>query len=1191
MRETLRRWGVGFGASVVVSVLFFRSILLREGVLVHGDYRYALTTEAHFGYHLSDLHVHAPKLPFLALLRLYDLFLGEYAAQDLFTVSVFVISCLVLFVTATYFLRRILPGKSESHLTALAVLSVAVFAWNPWTINKIHHHYWMVLSLASAFAAMMYYDRVLFDRYEKWHVLPFAFAVLAVGTQPQSGVLYLGIPVLLYTVFWAVVRKGTFVRRLVQPDVLAVGAVVLLLNVFWMFVYLRTITSGATASLSSYGIVVENVGTLSQRGTLANAFSLSSRFVWGGEGALATGYDPVLVAGINLWRVVSVLPAAFAVVPLLFVRRFTDRQQRGYVALFSVLMTVYLLLATGSYYGGFGELYEWVFLNAPLGNLIRDPYKNVGVIVVAFSVLVPVSASVVGDLLAEVVNARPSVSTGSVVVALLIVSAGFGYPALTGDVNGHLTASHHDPPDDLATVVDQLPDDGQGNVLWYPPDHPQYRDVPQLSTHERSVAFGGGYQRLLDSAIENRNRRIVSEILRVRNVEHVVVQATGTNDAGADFEEMFPDADTDTVGSFTVFDLDTAGSTIGASSHKTVGYSADNRRALRFPATVHGGAPGVDSAYVVTNESLNDTVEGAITVRPRSRHFDPQRYWSQADYDGGWLSTVSYEGKGMENTQTYYRQGVVFTWSETHVRDVPPSATPPTVAEWTFDDGEGVDAWKDATPRRLHGAVQTVDAEDGTLRASLRNSTWGWKIVRSPRIDVSNRSAYRISYQRRANDVYGLHLKVASYNDRGEVIDRETVRRNPPSITSEWETVRENYVVENESTEYVRLEYWHGHNTTHPLPNEVYLDDVRVQNVTEYLERPTLRTQFTVDEEGDYRVFGRYFANEKGGQMRVRLDGEPVTVDTKSPQNDYVWKDLATRHLEPGTHTLVLKNVRGFNAVNRFTLVREGEYRQYRARLDRQLQDRTVVHLLEAETDMRLDGATTHDRTSASGGGVVTMNATGDATGTVDTIKSGRYRLAVRGDGAFTVRVDDRVREVRANGTGYAYTEPVRLERGTHDVVVSPAGEENATLDAVWLYSTPRRTDVGERTVEEAIPDANQSDIVRSVERVSPTEYGVFPATRYEVRVDASSPYMLSMAKGYNPLWVAEVPTDGATERVVPTALYGLVNGYWIEETGEYAVTLRYRPLEWFYQGAVVSGLTLVALLGYLAYDRRRRRG
>jgi len=84
---------------------------------------------------------------------------------------------------------------------------------------------------------------------------------------------------------------------------------------------------------------------------------------------------------------------------------------------------------------------------------------------------------------------------------------------------------------------------------------------------------------------------------------------------------------------------------------------------------------------------------------------------------------------------------------------------------------------------------------------------------------------------------------------------------------------------------------------------------------------------------------------------------------------------------------------------------------------------------------------------------------------------------------------------------------------------------------------------------------------------------------------------MLSFAESYDPLWEARVYKNGERVEVVkPVPLYGVINGFWIDKTGDLEIEIRYKPQDWFQIGLGISGATLFSCLGYLGYDWRKRR-
>jgi len=75
----------------------------------------------------------------------------------------------------------------------------------------------------------------------------------------------------------------------------------------------------------------------------------------------------------------------------------------------------------------------------------------------------------------------------------------------------------------------------------------------------------------------------------------------------------------------------------------------------------------------------------------------------------------------------------------------------------------------------------------------------------------------------------------------------------------------------------------------------------------------------------------------------------------------------------------------------------------------------------------------------------------------------------------------------------------------------------------------------------------------------------------------------LVLLESYDPLWEARVYKDGElVERVRAVPVYGIINGFWINQTGNLTIVIRYVPQDWFELGLKVSITTFAILLIYL---------
>lgn len=402
--------------------------------------------------------------------------------------------------------------------------------------------------------------------------------------------------------------------------------------------------------------------------------------------------------------------------------------------------------------------------------------------------------------------------------------------------------------------------------------------------------------------------------------------------------------------------------------------------------------------------------------------------------------------------------------------------------------------------------------------------------------------------------------------------------KNIGSGSFNWRTITFNYQPQNESTQYIQIQIWHGRNTPEPLPNIIWIDDVRVYDITNYTKPVTLEIPFKVDKTDNYKIFIRYFKNQKGGAIRIYLDGTPIYIKTKDQLNKFVWKDLGTFKLEKGEHKIILENVRGFNAVNLFALVPENEYYKAKEEVKRLLQNKTVIYIFEAESDLHNSNADTIKNLNASNGELIKFKDDGEAWQDMEIVKNSTYKIALKGIGTFNVSIGNYSYILSSENLTFRYTPTFYLREGKYKLKITPVSKD-AILDVVWLYSTDNN-----ETLEDIFNVNETPATVQNYTKINPT--------LWKVKVNATKPFFLTFAEAYDPLWEARVYKDGKlVEKVKPVPVYGVINGFWINQTGELEITLRYTPQDWFERGLIISLTTFVLSIFYIFYDWRREKG
>jgi hypothetical protein len=123
-----------------------------------------------------------------------------------------------------------------------------------------------------------------------------------------------------------------------------------------------------------------------------------------------------------------------------------------------------------------------------------------------------------------------------------------------------------------------------------------------------------------------------------------------------------------------------------------------------------------------------------------------------------------------------------------------------------------------------------------------------------------------------------------------------------------------------------------------------------------------LSVTFHIRSSEDYEIFLRYLHNQKGGMMRVYLDGSLIDeINTKSerPNNHFTWKKIVGINdthslpvfLSEGEHILTLENVAGLNAVNLFAVIPKDSMVKLEEEVNSIIDKTRNVYILEAESN------------------------------------------------------------------------------------------------------------------------------------------------------------------------------------------------------------------------------------------------
>jgi len=147
------------------------------------------------------------------------------------------------------------------------------------------------------------------------------------------------------------------------------------------------------------------------------------------------------------------------------------------------------------------------------------------------------------------------------------------------------------------------------------------------------------------------------------------------------------------------------------------------------------------------------------------------------------------------------------------------------------------------------------------------------------------------------------------------------------------------------------------HGDFHP-----YLNDLGIQNWDFDYDNGLVITKamgakidipIEVKDVQSYDLFIRYFKNQKGGEIRIYIDGNLIKqLDTLDRiGNNFIWEKIGSKRLTNGEHTLTIENSQGFNAINTFAYIPPDEIVRLKTQISRIMSEKNGIYLMEAESN------------------------------------------------------------------------------------------------------------------------------------------------------------------------------------------------------------------------------------------------
>jgi hypothetical protein len=258
---------------------------------------------------------------------------------------------------------------------------------------------------------------------------------------------------------------------------------------------------------------------------------------------------------------------------------------------------------------------------------------------------------------------------------------------------------------------------------------------------------------------------------------------------------------------------------------------------------------------------------------------------------------------------------------------------------------------------------------------------------------------------------------------------------------------------------------------------------------------------------------------------------------------------------------------------------------------------------------------------NASGGKTVSLDKDSQIYTNIEVLKASNYTLALRAKscsdckfitinvlgneaspsggpyyGLKKYNVSSSENEPLGNNTfDWFQIKDIFLEPGKYEIRINTDSEVD--LDSAVIFSSG----LSRSGLNRLDSDLGITDTFGAGSQSPPayiTKYDKINPTKHTVSIsNATRPYTLSFAESYDPLWRATISSEENSDnhegrdtiytKSIP--LYSIVNGFPINMTGNYKITVEYLPQIWFWQASLISFPTLIIIVGILFQDFIRR--
>jgi hypothetical protein len=461
--------------------------------------------------------------------------------------------------------------------------------------------------------------------------------------------------------------------------------------------------------------------------------------------------------------------------------------------------------------------------------------------------------------------------------------------------------------------------------------------------------------------------------------------------------------------------------------------------------------------------------------------------------------------------------------------------------------------------------VNNVTAGNNSLKVDVgHGNATNWSVISTDFIPVDENTYYNYSLDLSAKDVSVLHSKVLYYDSNKREIDSDIVYGGRDGTFED--SIRQS-ILPLTGTKYIKLQLLVHPNSRQGKTSMYWIDNVKLENLAP--------SGAGIIFKNDFSNFENLYPKDQKLEI-VHKFGSAYLKNELRKDNSSYYRVIATKSLpvkENGLYNYTL----AIDADNTNSLVALASFRN--------------------SDDVK---SSTKYGTNASNGMILTLSNGSEISTDLDILKSSNYIIALRANTCKsctypTVNIVSKQNNIDKTGSNislntagdteinssqleWLYSNSTHLNKGEYKLKIH--SKSPIDLDSVVVYSTDNNTNYNVlNNKHNKIFDLFTLKDKSPLARIS--EYKKINPTKYVINVNATKPFIISLAESYDPLWIVYA-TDKSNFKTNSFPLYSTINGFYINKTGNYTLNMEYIPQKWFEEAAIVSIVTLFLIIGFI---------